>query len=612
MGTRDALLSSLYSKRISLPKLDKADILPLSLQRRVTRSDDKEILRPRGGSYSGDTDLTHARPLPVHSLSSPEVTLQNGGEGMASSLTKMKSASEILVTGADSIQRQPSDRSTETASSGAAVASTEVFSDRSGPLSSIGEDLPVTSSHRRESDTDKQSVMPEKPLPPVIMESLPEVYTPGSWRPPENASLLGKTSSQPWVPDLDNHPELVSPDALRSGRALTAPSIRSEDSQSFARPPTISAATMKQKKWHKGIFGTSSTTVTTASAPSSVFSASGTSLLVWNELGAGYYSTNDVDAMDFARLSAFHVHIAAGGIKRFALVVKDTYQQTYRLEILEPSRQQESVRTFPLHSPPHALALSQNDSLIAAKYSRCVDIYAVESGSHVRHALPSARSRAAPGNHLVCFAPNSQSFAAATRYEPEKVITYTSPCFDPSKGAYIETANPTGFPGDNGLSSLLFSSSHASGSSSVAFLSSFTEKGAPLFLSLKPPPPGSLMSASRARAIRDPKGRIGTRVHHAALSPGGNSLVLLNQRNDMFWIDDCWAGGGGGGGEPRKVATVKRGVSVVKDVVMGMPSNDEVNMFWTEKGTKGILVTVGKGGGRGKPVTLEVVRDLGG
>jgi hypothetical protein len=88
--------------------------------------------------------------------------------------------------------------------------------------------------------------------------------------------------------------------------------------------------------------------------------------------------------------------------------------------------------------------------------------------------------------------------------------------------------------------------------------------------------------------------------------------VLLNQRNDVFWVDDCWAGGGGESGEPRKVATVKRAVSVVKDVVMGMPSNDEVNIFWTEKRTKGILVTVGKGGGRGKPVTLEVVRDLGG
>jgi hypothetical protein len=57
--------------------------------------------------------------------------------------------------------------------------------------------------------------------------------------------------------------------------------------------------------------------------------------------------------------------------------------------------------------------------------------------------------------------------------------------------------------------------------------------------------------------------------------------------------------------EPRRVGTVKRSVSVIKEVELGMPSVDEENIFWVEKG-KGMLVTMGKGGGKTKPVELVV------
>ena len=36
-----------------------------------------------------------------------------------------------------------------------------------------------------------------------------------------------------------------------------------------------------------------------------------------------------------------------------------------------------------------------------------------------------------------------------------------------------------------------------------------------------------------------------------------------------------------------------------------MPGKDEVNVFWVEKG-KGVLVTVGLGGGKSRPVEIGV------
>jgi hypothetical protein len=296
------------------------------------------------------------------------------------------------------------------------------------------------------------------------------------------------------------------------------------------------------------------------------------------------------------------VHIAASGIGRCVLVIKDSQHQSYRLEVLDRANPM-PIRVFPLHSPPHAIALSQNDNLIATKYSRCVDIYDVATGGHIRHALPSIKSRVSPGNHVVCFSPDSLAVSASTRYEPEKVITYWSPCFEPAKAVSCETANPTGFPGDNGLSAVLCSPPFPHMSGAAAFVASFTEKGAPLVCNLSLA--SSRSAGSRVRPIHDPKGRVGTRIHCAALSPSGNAIALVNQRNDVFFIDSCWTGAS----EPKRVATVKRNVSVVKEVAVGMPSNDEANLFWLEKG-KGVLVTVGKGGGKSKPISLDVVSDL--
>jgi hypothetical protein len=149
-----------------------------------------------------------------------------------------------------------------------------------------------------------------------------------------------------------------------------------------------------------------------------------------------------------------------------------------------------------------------------------------------------------------------------------------------------------GYPGDDGLSALVCSNA----TTRAAFLTTFTEKGCPTFLSLKSPKLSS-------RLIRDTKGRIGSRIHRAVLCPNGTNLILMNQRNDVFWVDDCWTGTQ----EPRRVGSIKRPVSVVREVDLGMPNSDEVHVFWIEK-AKGMLVTMGKGGGKTKP--LELVVDL--
>jgi hypothetical protein len=132
----------------------------------------------------------------------------------------------------------------------------------------------------------------------------------------------------------------------------------------------------------------------------------------------------------------------------------------------------------------------------------------------------------------------------------------------------------------------------------AAFLTTFTEKGHPTFLSLAPPHPSS-------RLLRDNNGQIGTRIHSAALCAAGTNLVLINQRNEVYWLEDCFTGLQ----EPRRVRKIARSKSISQDVEVGMPNSDEVHVFWIEKG-RGMLVRMGKGGGMTKAVELVVDMDV--
>ena len=75
----------------------------------------------------------------------------------------------------------------------------------------------------------------------------------------------------------------------------------------------------------------------------------------------------------------------------------------------------------------------------------------------------------------------------------------------------------------------------------------------------------------------------------------------MNQRNDIFWIVNPFSHGQ----EPCHIGNIKRSTSVKREVEMGMPYSDEVHTFWIDKG-KGVLVTVGRSGGKSKPIDLIV------
>lgn len=103
------------------------------------------------------------------------------------------------------------------------------------------------------------------------------------------------------------------------------------------------------------------------------------------------------------------------------------------------------------------------------------------------------------------------------------------------------------------------------------------------------------------RPLRDKGQHVGSRVHRAVLCPTGENLVLMNDRNEIFWISTPF----GREQAPMRVASIKRARSVRREVEMAIPGRDEVHVFWIEKG-KGVLVTVGRNGGRSKPAELNV------
>jgi hypothetical protein len=147
-----------------------------------------------------------------------------------------------------------------------------------------------------------------------------------------------------------------------------------------------------------------------------------------------------------------------------------------------------------------------------------------------------------------------------------------------------------GLVGDDGLSSLVYSDTSA-------FLTTFTEKGYPVYLNC-------LTSRSSSHIMRDKNEQVGSRIHCAALCATGQNLVLMNDRNEIFWIDTPFVKERA----PSRVGSIKREKSVKREVDLAMPSSDEVHVFWIYKG-KGILMTMGRFGGKSKPQELDIDLD---
>jgi hypothetical protein len=137
---------------------------------------------------------------------------------------------------------------------------------------------------------------------------------------PELASVQTNHSNRPSprridTVDPDSFPEPLS--TLQTKRTGTA-SIVSDDSEPSRF--VSSSATSKSKKWG-GLFK-SNRTATTTSIPHAVFSASGKSLILWNEGGAGCYDLHKAESIQFRRINARNIRLAAGGAAHLAVVTK--------------------------------------------------------------------------------------------------------------------------------------------------------------------------------------------------------------------------------------------------------------------------------------------------
>ena len=104
--------------------------------------------------------------------------------------------------------------------------------------------------------------------------------------------------------------------------------------------------------------------------------------------------------------------------------------------------------------------------------------------------------------------------------------------------------------------------------------------------------------------MRDKNQQVGSRIHGAALYATGENLVLLNDRNEIFWIETPF----GKESAPIRVGNIKREKSVKREVELSMPSSDEAHAFWIYKG-QGVLVTIGRFGGKSKPLELDIDLD---
>jgi hypothetical protein len=259
-------------------------------------------------------------PLP-HSFSSPDVKRPFVALSDQHQLTA--SIDRVPETASGSVavpQRQPSNTSSYgNASFPTTTTISDVFSHRSLPLSSAST---TSQPHFRQIDLDNfpevhhpvVDEQPEHPPAPVRkdVDNFPEVYSPTVLEPPSKPH-----QPQPWQPDRDNYLEVVTSPSLT---VPGSPSIVSEDSGGSRSLYRADTSKTKSKKW-QGLFS-SGRGASASSTPTSTFFASGNSLLIWNECGAGCYDLNNAHSIQFRRINASSVCAAAGGRRRCAVVVK--------------------------------------------------------------------------------------------------------------------------------------------------------------------------------------------------------------------------------------------------------------------------------------------------
>ena len=116
--------------------------------------------------------------------------------------------------------------------------------------------------------------------------------------------------------DPNSFPEPLNTLQVQNRPGTGAASVVSDESEPSR---FVGSASSKSKKWG-GLFKSSRTAAT--SIPHSIFCASGKSLILWNELGAGCYDLHNADSIQFRRINAREIRLAAGGTTQFAVVTK--------------------------------------------------------------------------------------------------------------------------------------------------------------------------------------------------------------------------------------------------------------------------------------------------
>jgi hypothetical protein len=106
------------------------------------------------------------------------------------------------------------------------------------------------------------------------------------------------------------------------------------------------------------------------------------------------------------------------------------------------------------------------------------------------------------------------------------------------------------------------------------------------------------------RRFRDQNQQIGSRIHRAATCSTGQNLVLMNDRNEIYWITNPF----GSEASPVRIGVIKRIKSVKREVEIALPTSDEVYTFWVDKG-KGVLTAMGRFGGKSKPISINLDMD---
>ena len=268
-----------------------------------------------------------------------------------------------------------------------------------------------------------------------------------------------------------------------------------------------------------------------------------------------------------------------------------------------------------LGSCPKALDLSKNDQYLAIKYAQGVRLFDLEARTKIDHKLPKMESaNNPPGGHLIAFSHDSQSFMASTRVGPDKVLTYWSHCMDKSKPLIVDSNAPCvsqctilcaqlifrkGNIDDHGLTSLVLAGPSIRGIA-TGFLSTFTERGCPVILSMSSPRPHAI-------AVRASRDSMGPRIHGAAMHVDPHTkrsnLVMVNQNNDIFWISDLF----GPGQDIQRLKSLKRPKSMKPELLVAMSNADEANIFWVDTKTRsGVLIKVGRSGGITRPYEIRL------